>query len=79
MQKSDTLVDTAELRKQASEARYLAAAFKDRATVSDLLSYATALERDAARWEEVVRKTGATSVASYFSAWLNIFAVRGQH
>jgi hypothetical protein len=40
--------DIAEILDEAATARRLAAAFKDRATVEDLLAYAAALEADAA-------------------------------
>ena len=41
-----------ELRAEAAEARDLAATFEDNATVHDLLSYASALDRDAAQLEK---------------------------
>lgn len=74
---SKVLFDSAELWAEAKEARYLASTLKDRATVSDLLSYAAALERDAARWE-TLHKTPGVSLVEYFTSWWNDFALPGQ-
>jgi hypothetical protein len=75
--KPHSLVDIAELRMQANEARHLASTFKDRAIIRDLLNYASALERDAAQWDEVVRKNPGAPLAACFSAWWNaLFAMR---
>ena len=48
------MVDIAVLRGEAAEARCLAAKFKDRETVTDLLSYAAALEVDATRCDQTL-------------------------
>jgi hypothetical protein len=42
----------AELRQDAAEARDLASTLKDSASIADLLEYASALESDAAGWED---------------------------
>jgi hypothetical protein len=44
-----------EFRAEAAESRQLAASFKDRRSIADLLSYASALEADAAEWEGMLR------------------------
>jgi hypothetical protein len=44
-----------EFRAEAAEARKFAAIFADQRTVADLLSYASALEADAAEWEGMLR------------------------
>jgi hypothetical protein len=76
---SEDLVDVSELRVEAEDARYLASTSKDRAAVSDLLNYATALERDASCWEDVHRNSVGRSILDYFSSWWSVFAPTGQH
>ena len=49
-----TLPDIAGLREEADEARHLAALLKDAPSVADLLTYASALEADASRFEEAI-------------------------
>jgi len=72
---SAALVDVIELREEADEARYLASLFKDSDTVSDLLSYAAALEDDADRWEEEGTGSGDVLMADKLagSMWPKIF------
>ena len=48
------LPNTAELRVEADEARHLASLLRDAPSVADLLTYASALEADASRFEEAI-------------------------
>ena len=67
----------AELRVEAGEARHLASVFRNRAAVADLLKYASALEVEANRWEEGLRRPES---AENFrgSMWSNAFFARGR-
>jgi len=67
------LVDVAELRGEADEARCLAALFQDPETISDLLSYAAALDADANRCGNAVRHPEDALMAENFSGsmWPN--------
>lgn len=78
---SISLIDIAALRTEAAEARRLAVKFKDRETVTDLLSYAAALEGDAKRCEEMFapRESGLTASAPRRSVWTNLFRAGLQH
>ena len=70
----------AELRVEAGEARHLASVFRNRAAVADLLKYASALEVEANRCEEGLRRPEAVLIADNFrgSMWSNAFFARGR-
>ena len=78
---SISLIDIAELRTEAAEARRLAVKFKDRKTVLDLLRYAAALEGDANRCEQkfVPRDSALENDSSRPSMWTNWFRASFQH
>jgi hypothetical protein len=78
---SISLIDIDALRTEAAEARRLAVKFKDRDTVTDLLSYAAALEGDAKRCEEMFcpRESALTAAAPRRSLWTNLFRASLQH
>ena len=46
-----TIENVAELRREADEARHLASALDDPASIADLFEYAESLEEDADCWE----------------------------
>ena len=75
------LVNIAELRIEAAEARCLASQFKDRETVGDLLSYAAALEFDANRYEQALsqRESVLVSDNSRRRMWTNRLLAGAQH
>ena len=52
MRDSEAENDIRELRTEAAEARQLAATFEDGPTVTDLLNYASALDREAGQLEK---------------------------
>jgi hypothetical protein len=47
----------AELRQEATDARHLASTIAAAASVRDLLSYASALEADAANWQQTFSRS----------------------
>ena len=69
------------LRVEACEARYLASAFRDSATICDLLTYAAALEDDADRWDDALRHRHSLSLTEdfYGSLWSNVFLAGAEH
>ena len=75
------LVDLAELRREAAEARCLAAKFKDHETIADLLLYAAALEVDANRFEQALshRASAFVNDNSRRSMWTNPLPASAQH
>ena len=56
MSRDQTADDILELRAEAASARKLAATFDDGPTVTDLLNYAAALDREAAQLESAYRR-----------------------
>ena len=75
------LVDIAELRIEAAEARCLASKFKDPESVADLLSYAAALELDANRCEQALSRRESVLVSdnSRRRMWTNRLLAGAQH
>jgi len=61
----ETADDILELRAEAASARQLAATFGGGPTVTDLLNYADALDREAAQLESAFREMSAQAPSSY--------------
>jgi hypothetical protein len=57
-----TIENVADLRSEADEARHLASALDDPASIADLFKYAESLELDADRWEQaLLRRANAAN------------------